>query len=255
MKFIAHLILIGFLSSIPPAALATLNIYTEEWAPISFSVNGQPDGLAVQVVLEIQKRIDNRDPIRVVPWARGWKLITEQPNTVLFTMTRTPERERMFSLIGPVAVGTTNFYALKNSNLKIDSIEDAKQAKAIGVYRSSVEEQLLLERGFTNIAPSSTPLLSAKQLVKQRIDLWCNANLTAPSILAEAGASMDDVKSLYTISANHLYIAFSQGTPSEEIDKWQQALISIKADGTFAQIYQRWLPNDQPPMATERIGL
>lgn len=255
MKSVIRLVLIIFLCSIPRFALATLNIYTEEWAPISFSVDGKPDGLAVQVVQEIQKRLNNHEPIRVVPWARGWKIMTEQPNTVLFTMTRTPERERMFSMIGPVAVGTTNFYALKNSQLNINSIEDAKQAKAIGVYRSSVEEQLLLERGFTNIAPSSTPLLSAKQLMKQRIDLWCNANLTAPSILAEAGASIDDVKSLYTISANHLYIAFSKGTPSEEIDKWKEALISIKADGTFAQIYHRWLPNDAPPMETERIGL
>ncbi|ABK47204.1 MULTISPECIES: substrate-binding periplasmic protein [Shewanella] len=254
MKFFTGLLLLLTVGAFPLRVAATLNIYTEEWAPISFSVDGKPDGLAVQVVQEIQKRVNNQDPIKVVPWARGWKIMTEQANTVLFTMTRTPEREQLFSMIGPVAVGTTNFYALKNSQLNISSIDDAKQAKAVGVYRSSVEEQLLMEHGLTNLAPSSTPLLSAKQLMKRRIDLWCNANLTAPSILAEAGASIDDVKSLYTISANHLYIAFSKGTPSEEIDKWKEALISIKADGTFAQIYHHWLPNDAPPMETERIG-
>ncbi|MFB2725940.1 substrate-binding periplasmic protein [Shewanella mangrovisoli] len=254
MKFFTGLLLLLTVGAFPLRVAATLNIYTEEWAPISFSVDGKPDGLAVQVVQEIQKRVNNQDPIKVVPWARGWKIMTEQANTVLFTMTRTPEREQLFSMIGPVAVGTTNFYALKGSQLNIRSIDDAKQAKAVGVYRSSVEEQLLMEHGLTNLAPSSTPLLSAKQLMKRRIDLWCNANLTAPSILAEAGASIDDVKSLYTISANHLYIAFSKGTPSEEIDKWKEALISIKADGTFAQIYHHWLPNDAPPMETERIG-
>ncbi|MFB2659578.1 substrate-binding periplasmic protein [Shewanella mangrovisoli] len=254
MKFFTGLLLLLTVGAFPLRVAATLNIYTEEWAPISFSVDGKADGLAVQVVQEIQKRVNNQDPIKVVPWARGWKIMTEQANTVLFTMTRTPEREQLFSMIGPVAVGTTNFYALKNSQLNISSIDDAKQAKAIGVYRSSVEEQLLMDHGLTNLAPSSTPLLSAKQLMKRRIDLWCNANLTAPSILAEAGASIDDVKSLYTISANHLYIAFSKGTPSEEIDKWKEALISIKADGTFAQIYHHWLPNDAPPMETERIG-
>ncbi|MFB2679905.1 substrate-binding periplasmic protein [Shewanella mangrovisoli] len=254
MKFFTGLLLLLTVGAFPLRVAATLNIYTEEWAPISFSIDGKPDGLAVQVVQEIQKRVNNQDPIKVVPWARGWKIMTEQANTVLFTMTRTPEREQLFSMIGPVAVGTTNFYALKNSQLNIRSIDDAKQAKAVGVYRSSVEEQLLMEHGLTNLAPSSTPLLSAKQLMKRRIDLWCNANLTAPSILAEAGASIDDVKSLYTISANHLYIAFSKGTPSEEIDKWKEALISIKADGTFAQIYHHWLPNDAPPMETERIG-
>ncbi|MFB2651493.1 substrate-binding periplasmic protein [Shewanella seohaensis] len=255
MKFVTHILLAVCLCILPYRALAALSIYTEEWAPISFSVDGKPDGLAVQVVQEIQKRVNNQDPIKVVPWARGWKIMTEQPNTVLFAMTRTPAREQLFSMIGPIATGTINFYALKDSQLKISSIDDAKQAKAVGVYRSSVEDQLLMEHQFTNIAPSTTPLLSAKQLMKKRIDLWCNTNLTAPSILAEAGASIDDVKSLYTISANHLYIAFSQGTPTEEIDKWKEALVSIKADGTFAQIYHRWLPNEAPPMETERVGL
>ncbi|MFB2799927.1 substrate-binding periplasmic protein [Shewanella seohaensis] len=254
MKFVTHLLLAVCLCILPYRALAALSIYTEEWAPISFSVDGKPDGLAVQVVQEIQKRVKNQDPIKVVPWARGWKIMTEQPNTVLFAMTRTPAREQLFSMIGPIATGTINFYALKDSPLYIGSIDDAKQAKAVGVYRSSVEDQLLMEHQFTNIAPSTTPLLSAKQLMKKRIDLWCNTNLTAPSILAEAGASMDDVKSLYTISENHLYISFSKGTPNKEIEQWKEALINIKADGTFAQIYHRWLPNDAPPMETERVG-
>ncbi len=254
MKFVTHLLLAVCLCILPYRALAALSIYTEEWAPISFSVDGKPDGLAVQVVQEIQKRVNNQDPIKVVPWARGWKIMTEQPNTVLFAMTRTPAREQLFSMIGPIATGTINFYALKDSQLNISSIDDAKQAKAVGVYRSSVEDQLLMEHQFTNIAPSTTPLLSAKQLMKKRIDLWCNTNLTAPSILAEAGASMDDVKSLYTISENHLYISFSKGTPNKEIEQWKEALIDIKADGTFAQIYHHWLPNDAPPMETERVG-
>lgn len=254
MKFVTHLLLAVCLCILPYRALAALSIYTEEWAPISFSVDGKPDGLAVQVVQEIQKRVKNQDPIKVVPWARGWKIMTEQPNTVLFAMTRTPAREQLFSMIGPIATGTINFYALKDSPLYIGSIDDAKQAKAVGVYRSSVEDQLLMEHQFTNIAPSTTPLLSAKQLMKKRIDLWCNTNLTAPSILAEAGASMDDVKSLYTISENHLYISFSKGTPNKEIEQWKEALIDINADGTFAQIYHRWLPNDAPPMETERVG-
>lgn len=254
MKFATRILLPILVLIVPTIMAYPLNIYTEEWSPISFSVDGKPDGLAVQVVQEIQKRIKNQDPIKVVPWARGWKMLTEQPNTVLFTMTRTTEREQMFTMIGPVAIGTTNFYALKNSGIKITSLEDAKSAKAIGVYRASVEERILLEQGFTNIAASSTPLLSAKQLIKHRIDLWCNANLTAPSILTEAGASIDDVESLFTISANHLYIAFSRGTANEVIEQWKNSLAAIKADGTFKTIYHAWLPMDEPPMQTERIG-
>lgn len=255
MKFVTGILLPIMVFATPTIAAKPLNIYTEEWSPISFSVDGKATGLAVQVVEEIQKRINNHDPIKVVPWARGWKMLTEQPNVMLFTVTRTEERENMFTMIGPVAIGTTNFYALKNSGIKITNLDDAKSARAIGVYRASVEERMLLEQGFTNVAASSTPLLSARQLIKNRIDLWCNANLTAPSILADAGASIDDVESLYTISANHLYLAFSKGTSNEVIKQWQNSLEAIKEDGTFATIYHAWLPNDAPPLQTERIGL
>lgn len=213
MKFATRILLPILVLIVPTIMANPLNIYTEEWSPISFSVDGKPDGLAVQVVQEIQKRIKNQDPIKVVPWARGWKMLTEQPNTVLFTMTRTTEREQMFTMIGPVAIGTTNFYALKNSGIKITSLEDAKSAKAIGVYRASVEERILLEQGFTNIAASSTPLLSAKQLIKHRIDLWCNANLTAPSILTEAGASIDDVESFLRLVLTIYTLLFLAAPP------------------------------------------
>ena len=77
MKLVTSLLLSLTLSSAVSLRAQPLNIYTEEWSPISFSVDGKPDGLAVQVVQEIQKRINNPDPIKVVPWARGWKMLTE----------------------------------------------------------------------------------------------------------------------------------------------------------------------------------
>jgi polar amino acid transport system substrate-binding protein len=35
----------------------------------------------------------------------------------------------------------------------------------------------------------------------------------------------------------------SLGTPVETVRKWQSALDGLKADGTFAKIYRRYLPN------------
>ncbi|MCH1929166.1 transporter substrate-binding domain-containing protein [Shewanella sp. A25] len=252
MKHLTALLFTLFFSY--PLHAQPLNIYTEEWAPISFSAEHQPQGLAVEIVQEIQKRINTQEPIKIVPWARGWKMLTQQPNTVLFAMTKTPEREQLFTLIGPIAAGTVNFYTLQNSELAITSLEDAKRAKAIGVYRESVEEQMLKEQGFKNIEVTSTPLFNAKQLLKQRIDIWCNTNLTTASILSEAGANPDAVKAVYTVSDNLLYIAFSKGTTEEVIAQWQTTLEMLKQDGTFARIYQHWLPNENPPMWTERLG-
>jgi len=233
----------------------SLQIFTEEWKPISFSNNGKPDGLAVNVVQEILKRLKSKDSITIVPWARGWKMITKKPNVVLFAMTRTDEREKMFTMIGPLAVGTTNFYAKKGSGIKIKNLDDAKKIGKIGVYRAAVEEQILLNKGFKNTESTSLPLFSAKKLMKGRINLWCNANLTAGKILEEAGFTIKDVENVFTIRENYLYIAFSKGTSKKLVNMWKDTLEKIKTDGTFSNIYSKWLPGETPPEKTEVIGI
>ncbi len=232
-----------------------LTILSEEWPPVSFSENNRPDGLGVEVVRDILRRVQTRDNIGIVPWARGWRMATEFPDVVLFTMTRTPEREKLFTLIGPVAAGTTAFYAKKGRNIAIRNLDDARQVRRIGVYRTSVEEQILDEQGFRNLDETAMPLHCAKKLMVDRIDLWCNANLTAGKILEEAGYSIADVENVYTLQENLLYIAFSKGTSAAVIEKWEKALKDCKADGTFARIYQKWLPGEKPPENTERIGI
>ncbi|MEE4240855.1 MAG: transporter substrate-binding domain-containing protein [Desulfopila sp.] len=253
LRFIFTLIFALFFSTDLHAE--RLQILSEEWAPISFSDNGKANGLAVEVVEEILLRLKTPTVINIVPWARGWQTLLDTPNVVLFTMTRTPEREKLFTMIGPVALGTTDFYARKGSGIQIRNLSDAGKVRKIGVYRSAVEEQLLRKEGFTNLEAASTPLQSARMLMAGRIDLWCNANLTAISTLQDAGYSKDDIEHVFTLRENHLYIAISAGTPEAIVNSWLETLKTIKADSTFTKIYRKWLPNSEVPLTTERIGL
>jgi hypothetical protein len=58
-----------------------------------------------------------------------------------------------------------------------------------------------------------------------------------------AGYSMDDLEPVFTVSNTYFYIAMSLGTPIEMVQKWQSALDSLKADGTFEKIYRSYIPN------------
>ncbi len=231
-----------------------LQIYTEEWKPISFSEQDSLQGLGVEVVQEIMKLQNIHGEINIVPWARGWQIINTRPNTILFTMTITPDRVKKFKLIGPVAIGKTNFYCKKGSGIKINSLAAAKKVPRIGVYKSAVEEQYLTQHGFKNLEATSLPLHSAKKLMHGRISIWCNADLTAPAILAKAGYSIDDVEKVYTLRQNHLYIAFSAATPDSIVKEWKKSLQAIKEDGTFTKIYNKWLPDKKPPLYTKMIN-
>ena len=79
--------------------------------------------------------------------------------------------------------------------------------------------------------------------MKGEVQLAVFTDITIPEIVKNAGYGMDDLEPVFTVSNTHFYIAVSLGTPAETVSKWQSVLDGLKADGTFAKIYRRYLPN------------
>ena len=85
------------------ASAQPLIILCENDPPAQFrDVEGNLTGYTVELVREIQKRVGNQDEIKMVPWARGYEMIQKYPDVVLFQMSRSAEREKMFNWVGPV---------------------------------------------------------------------------------------------------------------------------------------------------------
>jgi len=111
-----------------------LELITEELPPFNYTDEGQLTGVTVSVVREILRRLDIEDTIAVMPWARGYQRLCSEPNVVLFTTARTPERETLFHWVGPLYFSRLAFYARQSDPISIDSLDDAKRVKAIATY-------------------------------------------------------------------------------------------------------------------------
>lgn len=98
---------------------APLQLYTEEYAPVSFSRAGKAAGMATEVVEEILRRQGQAANIQVVPWARGYQTVLRTPDSALFATIRSTEREASFQWVGPILQTHDGFYALKGSGLVI----------------------------------------------------------------------------------------------------------------------------------------
>ncbi|WP_339938309.1 hypothetical protein [Undibacterium luofuense] len=61
-----------------------LTIYTEDWPPVTFKNGDKPDGMAVEVVQELQRRIGNTSAIQVVPWNRAYKALLDEEDVRRF---------------------------------------------------------------------------------------------------------------------------------------------------------------------------
>ena len=59
------------------------------------------------------------------PWVRGYELALSQPNTVLFSTTRTPARESSFHWVGPIAQDRVVLLAHRDAPMVIASLPEA----------------------------------------------------------------------------------------------------------------------------------
>jgi len=247
MKF-SFLVFIWTFLFITNLNAAVLNIYCEDDRPLQFmGADGNLTGMTVEVTREIQKRIGNFDSIRMIPWPRGLSELNTKPNTILFSVTRTAEREELYQWIGPVSEAIFSFYARADSKLKISSLEDAKKVRIVGVYRDDIRDQYLTKAGFTNLNRTTDSISNFKLLIAGRIDLYASDATEIQGHTMNSKLHANDVKVAFSFLSGQLYLAASKGTDPTIVAKWNQALESMKRDGSYALIFRRYFPDAPLP--------
>ena len=85
-------------------ALASLHYLTEEYKPYNFTgEDGAPTGFAIDLLhLVWQKTGTPVQPVSILPRARGYYLLTQKPNVVLFSTARTEARNPLFKWACPI---------------------------------------------------------------------------------------------------------------------------------------------------------
>ena len=231
-----------------------LRLYTEEYPPINFSLNGQPTGLATEMVRAIMRRTGQNAPISLVPWARGYQLALTRPNTGLFVTMRTSERERLFKWVGPLTRNVTGFYALRSAGLSIERLEQARELGEIAVPRDWYSHQRLQAEGFRNLTPVTGASQVVSMLKRGRVKLMVLDNLSLNALLTQGDIQADEVQLLFNFMHSDSYIAFSQQTDDALIARWQRELDTMKRDGSFVRIFQHWFPSRNLPSRLMEVG-
>jgi polar amino acid transport system substrate-binding protein len=225
-----------------------LAIYCEDDPPNQFlAADGKLTGLTVEIVEAIQRRVGTAEPIQLVPWARGYDAALNRPNTVLFSVARTAERNPRFHWVGPVLEMTFSFYARADSALRISSLEDAKRLKRIGVYNNDVRDTFLTQAGFRNLDRTNNNLQNVKKLMAGRIDVYASSPAQIDDEARAAGYKGSDVKEVFAFMRVQLFIVMSRGTPDDVVKAWSGAFAAMQKDGSFATLFRKYYPKLIPP--------
>ncbi|MBF0205302.1 MAG: transporter substrate-binding domain-containing protein [Oligoflexia bacterium] len=247
-KIILIITALLFSMQLPALSAQKLNIYCEDDRPMQFvGADGILTGMSVEIVQEIKKRVGNSDPIKMVPWARGLNEVTNTPNTVLFSMARTAERNQLFQWVGPIAETAFALYAKANSTIKITELDDAKKIRSIGVYRDDIRDQFLTKAGFTNLERTDDNVSNFKKLMAGRFDMYASSSNDIKGNAESAGYKLSDVRLVYIFLRSQVYMAMSKGTNVAIVAQWNDALKKMKEDGTFSRIFKKYYPDNELP--------
>lgn len=229
-------------------AVQNLTIYCEDEPPNQFvGPDGGITGMTVDISTEIKRRIGNQDPIQMVPWARGYDAALKLPNTVLFTVSRSAERNSLFNWVGPVHELCFSFYAKADSRIQIRSLEDAQKLNRVGVYINDIRDTVLTQAGFKNLDRANNNLQNFRKLMAGRIDVYASAPEAIEAEARKAGFKASAVKRLYTFMRAQDYIVLSKGTPEPIVKAWTDAFASMQKDGSFARIHRKYYPGQSLP--------
>lgn len=219
-----------------PAARAStsfpeLNLLTEEWKPYHYVEDGVVKGRTVDLLVEILQKVGStqgREDIVVLPWARAYRQAQTEPNTVLFSTSRTPEREKLFKWAGPIVKFESYFIGRKAENHKIRRSEDLHQYK-VGVVIDSASAIFAKRHGIPeeNTTFNSQGIFNIRMLAAGRIDFipiqWENFERLA----IKAGVDPSDYEPVFLADTVRLNFAFSLDTPDWVVETFQAAFEDI----------------------------
>lgn len=222
-----------------------LYLMSEQFPPYNFEKDGRLQGISIDLMALCLDKLNShltREDIRILPWARSYKLLQERESTVLFAMTRTAQRENLFKWVGPISSSKNVLLARKDSQITIDSPEDIHRYR-IGAVRDDAGEQLVhdqfgLERGEVELTSKANS--SLQQLKSGRIDLFAYDENVARWVMKEEGLDPDEYETVYIMSEGFHYFGFNKETPDELIEQFQRVLDELRKEGTVDLIQKRY---------------
>jgi polar amino acid transport system substrate-binding protein len=227
-----------------PTAAGPLNIITDPYPPLGYvDKDGEIVGFTVDVIKLLLKRTGMEAKFEIYPWARAYEMAQNEKDILIYQLTYTKDRERLFQLVGPVLLVQYYFFKLKErKDVVVKNLADAKRF-LVGTVRDYFAHRYLLENGFEegkNLEVTHDDNINLKKLADRRIDLMILPEIVFPYRVRELGYDTDDFEKTFLIHSEDAYIGFSRQTSPITVSRFAKALEAIKKDGSYYSILKKY---------------
>lgn len=226
-----------------------VKVVTELFYPYQqLNSDNQLTGYSIDIAEQLALITGDELQIDLLPWAVAYQSALSNPDTMIFSIGRTPEREPLFAWVGSIATETLYFWTLAQSPIvESDELTDFRQYR-IAVVKEATTHQLLRANGFDSLyvmGGSDSNVSEANRvnmLIKERADIIIAAETAMLPALNELKLPKSFVKKVHRAKEldSELSIAFNKNSGPELVLRFSDALQKLKASGKLQKLREKW---------------
>lgn len=214
----------------------SVRVLTEDLPPLAYidHASGHLVGASAELVSSGMRTAGIARQIEVLPWARALETAKTRPNTFLFNLARTPDREKDFRWVYRTARKRIGVFRLsRRTDLRIGSFDDLGSHR-IAVLNRNIAHMLLLSKGLEanliSALPEQRPQIDL--LFARRVDLWVRTYLTTDDLddqIRAAGHDPREVVKAWDLEGGSvdLYLAANPRTSDSLVERVRRALHEV----------------------------
>ncbi len=202
-----------------------INVVTEDSYPYQFLDNASVNGPASDIVKRVLEEVGFDYQQNVLPWARAYKYALTKPNTLIYSIARTPDRESKFQWVGHLTLLNYHLVGLNSSSFIQPVTLSSLKNMNIGTIRNSANHSYLSAQGFKRLHLLTSAEQTVEMLRLGRIDLFPTDYATFQLTCLHLKLDCREIVPIYRLdeTSTSLYMAFSLQTDPQIVNKVRQA--------------------------------
>lgn len=217
---------------------------TENLPPLNYLDDTGVQGFSVDLLRLMAAGAGIRLELQVLPWQRAMQVAETNARSVLFSLTRTPEREAQFQWVGPIAQRRILLYKLASrSDLVLTQLADLGTSR-IGVVRDSAADKQLQASGLkpgTQLEQGLDDATNVRKLLAGRMEYVALLDWAAAWNLRQLQLPYGTLQPVLEqdVTRSYFYGLRPDADPAL-VRRLQAALDTLKRDGRYDKLRQRY---------------
>ena len=221
-----------------------LKLVTEYLPPLQTKEGNSISGIATDIVLKTVHSSELSYSIEIHPWSISYQRALKEPDTCIFSIARTPEREAKFHWIGNVVKPPIAFYSIGKKPISLSEVEDAKAFRLVvrkdDVTHQFVRAKLFIENKHYYAAETWDAFFGLLKTPSRNFDLTI-MNVMVMSYWQQNNDDMHGFTKLLEIEELSLehYLACHLNTKEITITKLKKTMQHLEKEGVLARLRGR----------------